>query len=79
MPKVINNPTNLNQCICGTCPSYNDCAREKNEGLFCAVSLNQRACKYNQNGCVCGNCPVHKANKLEAGYYCIYGSADETK
>jgi hypothetical protein len=79
MSKVINNQANLSQCVCPTCPSYNTCAKDKHEVLFCAISLKQRACKYDKNGCTCGDCPVHKSNNLESGYYCIYGSADETK
>jgi DNA-damage-inducible protein D len=35
--------------------------------------------KLSKSDCVCGDCPVHKAYKLEAGYYCIKGSAEETK
>jgi hypothetical protein len=79
MAKVINNQSNFDQCICPNCPSYNACAKEKNEKLFCAQPLKQRHCKYSESGCVCGDCQVHKNSKLEAGYYCIYGSADETK
>lgn len=79
MTKVINNQINFNQCACPICPSYNSCAKEKHEALFCAIPLKQIACKYNENGCVCGDCPVHKTYKLEAGYYCIHGSAEETK
>jgi len=79
MTKVTNNQTNSGQCACPTCPSYNVCSKEKHVGLFCAIPLEQRVCTYNENGCVCGDCPIYKNNKLETGYYCINGSADETE
>ena len=75
MPKVENNQTNKDLCSCSSCPSYTDCSKEKAELLFCATGKSD--CKYETNGCVCGSCPVHKANGLEAGYYCIHGSAEE--
>lgn len=77
MTKVIKNQENLNKCICGKCPSYNKCATEKKELLFCADLLKARLCTYQKNGCICGDCLVHSENKLNTGYYCIFGSADE--
>jgi hypothetical protein len=79
MPKVTYNENNRQQCVCSACPSYNSCAKSQQESLFCGMPLNQRSCKYEENGCICGDCQIYKNNKLEAGYYCVYGSADETK
>lgn len=77
MPKVENNEANVNKCACAGCPSYNECARGKNELLYCAGKIGKSACEYKMSGCVCGVCPVHIENKLKSGYYCIKGSADE--
>ena len=68
-------PENFEKCVCPKCPSYNDCAKGKNEALYCAQDVGKSACEYNMNGCICMDCPVHKENNLDAGYYCIHGSA----
>lgn len=77
MSKVEKNRDNLSKCVCARCPSYNECAIEANELLFCADPLKERVCKYKMNICICDNCPVFKEAKLRARYYCIYGSASE--
>lgn len=79
MLKVEKNENNVSKCLCPGCPTYNDCAREKNEKLFCAEALAGRTCSYEMNGCVCGDCPVHKENNLTALYYCAHGSAEEIR
>lgn len=76
MPKVIKDKKNISMCSCPKCPSFNDCARKKGEGLFCAEAVGKSSCNFKMSGCVCGPCLVHKANNLKAGYYCIEGSAD---
>lgn len=77
MPKVEKNEANMHKCFCPNCPSYNECAKEKTERLYCAGEIGKSSCKYKMNGCICGGCPVHRENNLQAGYYCINGSADE--
>jgi len=77
MAEIEKNQANINNCSCAACPSYNDCSRGKTEKLFCAKEIGKSSCEYKMNGCVCGNCPVHKENDLQAGYYCLHGSADE--
>jgi len=77
MSKVENTPENIALCPCPDCPSYNDCAREKGETLFCAGAIGKGTCEYEMNGCICMPCPVHQANNLKDGYYCIKGSAEE--
>ena len=64
-------------CICAGCPSYNDCAKEKNELLFCCAEIgltacNGKTCDYKRNGCICGSCPVHEDHGLDSGYYCLH-------
>lgn len=77
MPKVEKNEANLSKCFCPNCPSYNECAKGKTERLYCAGEIGKSSCEYKMNGCLCGGCPVHAENNLQAGYYCIHGSADE--
>ncbi|MFA6119197.1 MAG: DUF2769 domain-containing protein [Parachlamydiales bacterium] len=75
MTKVQKNKNNISLCSCNKgCPSYNDCAKKANEGLFCAIG--KSSCSFKMNGCICGSCPVHKANGLKSGYYCMNGTAD---
>ena len=77
MPKVANTPDNRAKCACSVCPSYNDCARDKGETMFCAEENGKGTCDYQMNGCVCGPCPVHTECKLSSGYYCMHGSAEQ--
>lgn len=77
MFRVEKTEANLNKCLCPGCPSYNDCAKEKAEALYCAGEVGKSECPFQMNGCLCGGCPVHMENNLTAGYFCINGSADE--
>ena len=71
MPKVTKNEANLKQCACPQCPSYNECARGKDERLYCAAEIGRSACDYKMNGCICGSCAVHRICQLTKGYYCL--------
>jgi hypothetical protein len=77
MPKVTKDKKNISMCVCPKCPSYNDCAKKKHEGLFCAQELGKSSCPFKTNGCICGQCPVHQTYNLKSGYYCINGSAEQ--
>lgn len=69
--KILKNSKNLAACVCANCPSYNDCAKEKNELLFCSPEVGPGVCEYKMNGCICGPCPIHREYNLDSGYYCI--------
>jgi len=77
MPKVPASKENTIKCSCAKCPSYNECAKGKNETLYCASGIGKSKCDYQMNGCICSPCPVHKEYDLHMGYYCINGSAEE--
>lgn len=77
MPKVEKNEANIKNCSCPECPSYNACAKEKVEVLYCAGEVGKSGCTYEKNGCICGACAVHEEFFLESMYYCIQGSADQ--
>jgi hypothetical protein len=77
MKKIPNTPENIKKCICGVCPSFNQCSKEKGETLFCADEIGKGKCEYKMNGCICGACPIYPEYNLKKGYYCINGSAQE--
>lgn len=73
MLAVEKNESNMKKCTCPECPSYNDCAKEKMEGLYCSAAVGRSSCEFQMNGCICGGCSVHTENSLSAGYYCLNG------
>lgn len=74
MAKVADSEENMKKCICGGCPSYNDCMKEKMQGLFCARGKTD--CETERKGCICGSCPVASENRLEKMYYCQVGAEE---
>jgi hypothetical protein len=74
MAKVANTPENMQKCICGGCPSHNQCMKDKKQGLFCAEGKTD--CELARSGCICGACPVASEHKLEKMYYCEIGAAE---
>jgi hypothetical protein len=62
----------ISMCICGDCPTYNDCSRGKMQLLFCTVGKSD--CTMTMTGCLCPTCPVTKDQGLTKSYYCIRGS-----
>ncbi|NYB51535.1 MAG: DUF2769 domain-containing protein [Methanobacteriaceae archaeon] len=67
-------------CVCPTCPTYNDCAKEKGENIFCITGKSQE-CITMTLGCLCPTCPL--AQKYEIGltynFYCNNGSETEQR
>lgn len=74
MAKVADTQENLNKCICGGCPSHNQCMKDKMDALFCARRKTE--CELSKNGCLCGACPVASENRLDKMYYCEIGAAE---
>lgn len=60
-------------CVCPSCPSYNDCARDNKELAYCLVGKTQH-CKIDEQGCICPDCPVTLELELKNTYYCARGS-----
>lgn len=73
MAKVPDTPENLKKCICGTCPSHNQCMKDKMHGMFCARGKTD--CELTKSGCLCGSCPLASSYKLDRMYYCAIGAA----
>jgi hypothetical protein len=65
-------------CICGSCPSYNECAGGKFEVLYCATGKSPD-CITEMKGCTCPSCPLTKEMGLEKSYYCTRGTEKEQR
>ena len=74
MAKVPDTQENMMKCICGSCPTHDQCMKDKMEGLFCARG--KSTCPVTRSGCICGGCPVASENDLDAMYYCETGAAE---
>lgn len=60
-------------CTCPTCPTYNRCAKEAKELLFCATGKSFM-CISDEKGCICPTCPVSKDFGLTYKFFCTKGS-----
>jgi len=65
-------------CTCINCPSYNECAKEGTELLFCAKGKSP-SCITDEKGCICPSCPITPMMGLKNGYYCTKGSEKEIR
>lgn len=67
-------------CVCPTCPSYNECAKGKQENIFCVTGKSD-GCITMELGCLCPTCPL--AQKYGIGvmynFYCHRGTESEQK
>ena len=58
-------------CICPICPTYNECAKEADELLFCVTGTSE-ACINKEMGCMCPTCPFAQEYQIGVKYnfYC---------
>lgn len=67
-------------CVCPICPSYNGCANDKDENVFC-ITGKSNGCIKLELGCMCPTCPL--AQKYQIGmvynFYCHRGSEKEQR
>ena len=56
-------------CICSVCPSYNECAEDADELIYCIIGKSE-SCITVENGCMCSSCPFG----LQYGIGVIYES-----
>ncbi len=61
------------RCICPTCPTYTNCARNNNERLFCDAGYSPRCITF-EVSCLCPTCPVHSDLAMKHQVYCIRGA-----
>lgn len=67
-------------CVCPTCPTYNECAKNKGENVFCITGKSQD-CITMTLGCLCPTCPLAQKYKIGLTYnfYCNNGSETEQR
>lgn len=67
-------------CICPTCPTYNDCASQLYERLFCVLGKSE-SCISEKKGCECPNCELAQSLGVGVKYntYCIMGGELEQR
>lgn len=58
------------ECICHTCPTYNNCTRESEELLYCLTDSS--TCPIHKRKCLCPlNCPVYEKFNFTSSFYCF--------
>ncbi|MFA6225708.1 MAG: DUF2769 domain-containing protein [Methanoregula sp.] len=60
-------------CTCPKCPSYNRCAGERKELVYC-IAGKSPLCISEDLGCTCRNCPVTPELGLTYHDFCFKGS-----
>lgn len=60
-------------CMCISCPSYNGCAKDAEELLFCFAGKSFN-CISQEKECICKQCPTAATYGLSHIYFCIKGS-----
>ena len=62
-----------NTCTCPKCPSYNRCADESRELVYC-ITGKSPICISEDRGCICSNCFVSPELGLKYHDFCFRGS-----
>ena len=65
-------------CACPNCPTYNECAQEKGELLYCILEKSQ-PCITEELGCICPACPIWEKMDLSNEYFCTKGTEREQR
>lgn len=60
-------------CACPSCPSYNRCAKNGEERLFCSTGRSFM-CISDEKSCICPTCPVGKELGLKYTFFCTRGA-----
>ncbi len=63
---------NCQLCRCAECPSYNICAGDKGEKVFCILSAS--GCISDLKGCLCADCCVAQRMGMTTSRYCVEGT-----
>lgn len=66
-------------CVCPICPSFNRCARETGENIFCISGKSH--CIETEKGCICPTCPFALKYRLGVmrNFYCRNGGELEQR
>lgn len=60
-------------CICQSCPTYNKCAQEEGELVYCLIGASP-SCITEEVGCICPACPLWEKMDFKNEYYCTKGT-----
>jgi hypothetical protein len=60
-------------CTCPKCPTYNNCAKNAHELVFCNTGKSFM-CISEDKGCICPACPVAIEQGLRYKSFCLRGS-----
>lgn len=62
------------ECVCPICPTFNQCAKEAGENIFC-LKEDVNKCITTEKGCMCPTCPFASTYKIGIFYnfYCKRG------
>lgn len=65
-------------CVCPGCPSYNKCAEEAGELLYCLLGAGS-TCITEEAGCICPACPITDKVGVTHEYFCTKGTEKEQR
>jgi len=65
-------------CVCGRCPTYNECMRENGEMISC-INGRSPVCTFDKKACMCLTCPVKFSRGLRNAYFCIRGAEQDQR
>jgi len=60
-------------CTCPSCPTYNECAKNSMESMYCNHGTSFHCISENK-GCLCPTCPVAKIQGLTHQSFCMMGN-----
>jgi hypothetical protein len=66
------------RCVCGGCPTYNECMREKGEIFYC-ITGRSPVCTFEKKACICPMCPVKVTLGLQKSYFYVRGSEQDQR
>lgn len=61
------------KCPCPKCPTHTECAKERDEKLFCSYGRSPD-CISRELKCICPKCPVHTEIGFKGMHYCTRGA-----
>jgi hypothetical protein len=64
---------NRHLCVCHTCRTYNECAMNAKEALYCMTGESP-TCIKEKKICACSRCPVHFSYGLTKYFSCLRGA-----
>jgi len=70
--------SNKKICICPGCPTYNKCAEQHKELLYCALSKSP-SCITKEVACICPSCPMTEQIGLTHKFFCSRGTEREQR